>query len=364
MLDSISPVPNTDADRRRNLRLKAIDEIFSSEKAYQAQLDTLMTYFVTPLKEQNVIDSATHLSLFGQLEIICSLSKELVTELEEDLDNLAYGFIKLAPFFKLYSVYAFDYKNSLFTIEHLTAKNSVFRRFLERTESRPEVQTKLQSLLIAPIQRVPRYRLLLQQVLLYTSPADSDFKSLQDSIKQIGNTVQHIDSIIEDHENAQRLVNLQNSLSGKTPHIIKPSRKVVKEGILQKFSGNGTIKRYCILLSDIFMYCKVLKERAAGASVENSLECCCIFPLKKCKVTELFPGKFKITCQGDGIILSSDDVAVAKGWVKILQESIDLHIDFRKTLRKESSKRKPTRKREVKHFDNDVSALATKKYVS
>jgi hypothetical protein len=178
MLDDISPVRD-EMDKRRSLRLRAIEEIFTSEKAYQKQLDTLMHFFVNPLKDQNIIDSVTHINLFGQLEIIHNLNKELLNELEDDLDNVAYGFIKLAPFFKLYSVYAFDYKNSLFTIQTLTLKNSVFRKFLEKTESRPEVQMKLQSLLIAPIQRVPRYRLLLQQVLLYTSPSDSDFKILQ-----------------------------------------------------------------------------------------------------------------------------------------------------------------------------------------
>jgi hypothetical protein len=86
--------------------------------------------------------------------------------------------------------------------------------------------------------------------------------------------------------------------------------------------------------------------------------------LKKCKVVELFPGNFKITCQGDGIILCSDEVGISKNWVKVLKESIDLHIDYRKTLRKESSKRKPTRKREVKHFENDDTDLASKKYVN
>lgn len=55
----------------------------------------------------------------------------------------------------------------------------LFKKFLDTTESRPEVQRKLISLLIAPIQRVPRYRLLLQQVILYSSPCDPDFKILQ-----------------------------------------------------------------------------------------------------------------------------------------------------------------------------------------
>lgn len=66
-----------------------------------------------------------------------------------------------------------------FMFQELTEKNTAFKKFLETTESRPEVQRKLISLLIAPIQRVPRYRLLLQQVILYSSPCEADFKILQ-----------------------------------------------------------------------------------------------------------------------------------------------------------------------------------------
>jgi hypothetical protein len=140
-------------------------------------------------------------------------------------------------------------------------KNSPFRSFLEKTESRPEVQQKLNSLLISPIQRVPRYRLLLQQVLLYTSPSDSDYKSIQESIKQIESSINHINSVVEDQENTQKMLNVQNSLNGRIPNIMKSvSRRFIKEGMLYKYATNGSmLKRYCVLFSDIFMYCKVLK---------------------------------------------------------------------------------------------------------
>lgn len=37
-------------------------------------------------------------------------------------------------------------------------------------------------------------------------------------------------------------------------------RKIIKEGILNKMSSSGsTLKRYCILMSDIFIYCKIHK---------------------------------------------------------------------------------------------------------
>lgn len=255
----------TDFDRRNQLRRKAIEEILTSERSYIAQLDKLVNFFVTPLKQLNLIDMQDQSRLFGQLELIHNINSELLSRLEADLDDVANAFLKLAPFFKIYSVYAFDYRNSMILLQNLTMKNAPFRSFLEMAESRPEVQQKLNSLLITPIQRVPRYRLLLQQVLLYTSPSESDYKIIQESIKQIESAINHINSVVEDQENIQKMLNVQNSLAGRIPNIMRSvSRRFIKEGMLFKYSANGTmLKRYCILCSDIFMYCKVLKVSSA-----------------------------------------------------------------------------------------------------
>lgn len=371
------PNTRTDFDRRNQLRRKAIEEILTSEKSYIAQLDKLVNFFVNPLKNLNLIDMGSHTALFGQLELIHNINNELMTRLEVDLDDVANAFLRLAPFFKIYSVYAFDYKNSLILLQNLTTKNAPFKSFLEKTESHPEVQQKLNSLLITPIQRVPRYRLLLQQVLLYTSPSDSDYKIIQESIKQIELAINHINSVVEDQENIQKMLNVQNSLTGRIPNIMKSvSRKFIKEGILFKYSANGTmLKRYCVLFSDIFMYCKILKvsssglcqtfllsfhlhqERKPDSVVENSLGCCCIFPLKKCKINEIFAGKFKLTCLTEGIILCSEDVQTGRNWIRAIKEAIDLHIETRKTIRKDSSKRVPMRKKQVKKFEKFEAEL-------
>lgn len=271
---------STDSDRRQQLRRKATEEILTSERSYIAQLDKLVNFFVNPLKSSfNLIDMASHTILFGQLELIHNINSELLMRLEADLDDVANAFLKLAPFFKIYSVYAFDYRNSMILLQNLTTKNSPFRAFLEQAESRSEVNQKLNSLLIAPIQRVPRYRLLLQQVLLYTSPADSDYKIIQESIKQIESSINHINSVVEDQENIQKMLNIQNSLSNRIPNIMRSvSRKFIKEGLLFKYSANGAMmKRSCVLCSDIFMYCKILKVRNLNhihKFVANAL--CCV----------------------------------------------------------------------------------------
>lgn len=174
-----SPAKSEESKKRIIFRRQAVHEILSSERSYLQHLDTLMHYFVLPLKAKQLISYVQFNALFGQLEMIYNLNRELLTELEANLDNVAKAFLRMAPFFKLYSVYAFDYNKSQLILQELTEKNVAFRKFLEKTESRPEVQTKLISLLITPIQRVPRYRLLLQQVAFYSSPTESDFKILQ-----------------------------------------------------------------------------------------------------------------------------------------------------------------------------------------
>lgn len=57
--------------------------------------------------------------------------------------------------------------------------NPNFAKFIQTQETRPEVQSKLSALLITPIQRVPRYKLLLKQLCELTTPKDSDYVLLQ-----------------------------------------------------------------------------------------------------------------------------------------------------------------------------------------
>lgn len=253
LLDNMSPKISppgkaNDMNKRKNFRLQAVQEILTSERSYINQLQILMKYFVSPLKDQDIISGDEFTILFGQIEMIYNLNTELLKNLESDLGNVGKAFLRLAPFFKLYSVYAFDYNRSQIVLQELTEKNQKFRKFLEQNESRPEVQTKLMSLLISPIQRVPRYRLLLQQVILYSSPVDDDdFKILQgkvwliltrirsksifafsslDSFKEVENTVSHMNSVVQEQEITQMMINLQNSLVDHVPRIIKPSEFV------------------------------------------------------------------------------------------------------------------------------------------
>lgn len=122
MLDNMSPKrsppgKSNDVNKRKNFRLQAVQEILTSERSYINQLQILMKYFVNPLKEQDLLTSDEFTVLFGQIEMIYNLNTELLKNLEADLSNVGQAFLRLAPFFKLYSVYAFDYNRSQIVLQ-------------------------------------------------------------------------------------------------------------------------------------------------------------------------------------------------------------------------------------------------------
>ena len=89
--------------------------------------------------------------------MIVQVNKELLSALEDCDDCIGKVFLELAPYLKFYSTYANDFEAAVKLVERWTAKSKAFRTLLANQESRPEVQLKLNSLLITPIQRIPRF---------------------------------------------------------------------------------------------------------------------------------------------------------------------------------------------------------------
>ncbi|QQP38727.1 RhoGEF4, partial [Caligus rogercresseyi] len=107
-----------------------------------------------------------------------------------------------------YSTYANDFASNVKLVERLTEENKEFRRALG---------LKLNSLLITPIQRIPRYKLLLEDLLKNTSPNHPDRTDLTKALLEIEGTL-----------------DIQKSLLRGLPKILKPGRTLLKTGLLMK----------------------------------------------------------------------------------------------------------------------------------
>ncbi|KAF7269734.1 hypothetical protein GWI33_017252 [Rhynchophorus ferrugineus] len=339
----------SEEETRTFKREKALLEIVNSEIKYVRQLETIINFFMKPVQEKRLLKTDDFEILFGNITTIYRINKELLEELDKGYHNVANAFSKIAPFLKLYSVFAYDFRNNLRILQNARTLNPLFAKFVENQESRPEVQSKLSALLITPIQRVPRYKLLLTQLYELTSPKEKDYKHLRECLLKIEDAALHINNIVEEQENAQRLLELQRCLRSGEPNIIMPGRKLKREGILNKMSTkNGhSEKLYVVLMNDIIMFNKMKKEEP----VLNSLKVSCIFPLNKSKVIEVLDkGCLKVISQDEELILYHDQLCETIKWIESINLAIQNYLEDRKTLRKESSNRRPVKRKDVNEY--------------
>lgn len=67
----------------------------------------------------------------------------------------------------------------------------------------------------------------------------------------------------------------------------------------------------------------------------------------------MFSANLKLSCQGEGIIFHAENDLQCREWVAKIKEVIDMLVESRKTLRKESSRKRPVKKKQLKYFETE-----------
>lgn len=95
------------------LKEQAVEELLNSEVSYLKQLEVLKKFFIEPIKEKSLLSKEDFETLFGNIETIYGVNGELLRELKLDSSNVGQAFKHMAHCFKLYSMYAYGYKNAM-----------------------------------------------------------------------------------------------------------------------------------------------------------------------------------------------------------------------------------------------------------
>ncbi len=170
----------------QRLRANAVRELVESERSYLRHLEIVEEFFMRPVKEGRVsMPQAEFVTVFGDLPSIIQVNKELLASLEGSTDRVGQVFLELAPYLKFYSTYAQDFEGSARVVERAMTRSKSFGAFVRGQETRPEVQLRLNALLITPVQRIPRYKMLLEDVIKNTPDCHPDKKNLKEALEQV-----------------------------------------------------------------------------------------------------------------------------------------------------------------------------------
>ncbi|KAF9093146.1 hypothetical protein BGX23_003612 [Mortierella sp. AD031] len=152
-------------------------------------------------------------------------------------DRIGRVFAEHVAYMKMYSFYINNFDNALRVLQtQLTqAKHKKkMKEFLRRCAKHPNhTQLALQGYLLLPVQRIPRYKMLLQDLLENTWVDHVDYQDIATALEKISTRADEMNERKRQYENHEKVLLVQNRIIGqyKTP-LVQPHRKVVREGML------------------------------------------------------------------------------------------------------------------------------------
>eukprot|EP01029_Cantina_marsupialis_P000177 TRINITY_DN10168_c0_g1_i1.p1 TRINITY_DN10168_c0_g1~~TRINITY_DN10168_c0_g1_i1.p1 ORF type:complete len:1379 (-),score=454.82 TRINITY_DN10168_c0_g1_i1:77-3745(-) len=233
---------------RRGMVLK---EVFETETRYVGGLQTVVDVVIrslevrdTPIKV-SLLDKAETAVIFTAIEqlyhlntlFLRDLSERMqswtINEIEEKDKRIGDLFLKYGPLFNLYGQYASQHDVALAIIAEFKEKkefNNMWANF--QLDSRVGQQT-INGFLIMPCQRVPRYRMLLEEIVKLTPEYFVDYEDLCSGLKTVEKAATFVNETIRNREAIDQLAELQAKFINKID-LIDVGRCLVREGKLTK----------------------------------------------------------------------------------------------------------------------------------
>ena len=226
-------------------RTRVVMELHATEMNYVSQLDMLVRLFVRPLKalaeNPNTQPSGAGskpgftieqvLAIFGNVEEILEHHRKFLDRLsqlvEQWEDNTCLGaLVGLELCDWLVSVYS-PYCNAFDDAKALLAKCMkipAFQQFIELAlQSKELKKLDVASLMILPIQRIPRYELLLKDLFKHTWPAHPDHSSLQQALTKIKEAAVKLNRAKAFSESRKKIMTIKGLQSQHSGGSLAPS---------------------------------------------------------------------------------------------------------------------------------------------
>uniref|UniRef100_A0A7S0H256 Uncharacterized protein n=1 Tax=Amorphochlora amoebiformis TaxID=1561963 RepID=A0A7S0H256_9EUKA len=133
-------------------------------------------------------------------------------------------------------------------------KYQLFHEFCKDAVTHPMSKgLNIASLLITPIQRIPRYKLLLTELLKNTADDHLDKKNLEKAITIISATAKHINEAVRAFQNRKEIQQCMDEFVG-SENLLEPHRKFIRKGELIRQTRNKPKPFKFYLFNDLLIY--------------------------------------------------------------------------------------------------------------
>ena len=321
-------------------------EIMTSEKVFVDILRLLNVEFrefvQTARRESKsgILSDADFSRIFSNLPELQTLNEDLLQDFEDRIENwdsskkIADVIVKKGPFLKLYTTYIREFSAVNHHFDECCTRHPKFARLVKEFEKKERCRNlKLKHFMLRPVQRLPQYKLLLEDYLKHIDENSEDFDDTTSALRIVSDAADHANDTIKQGDKFRKMLRLQSRLGDL--ELIRPGRDLVKEGELQKMSRKGVGPRYFVLMSDCLLYCTYAGSWSGDST---SLRVTYKIPLSALQVRVStaaeaeYENEFNITSPVRSCTLRASSVAERNEWLDALNSAIEEHVNRKATF--------------------------------
>jgi len=252
-------------DYKAIIRRKRIAaELLSTERIYVTNLQLVIELYFHPLlavaQSPSYIPAQDVMLIFGNLIQLHLVNAQFLEAIEKKLQNWNMN-TKIGHLFSehtdqmmmVYVPYILNYSEALECVEK-NKKKAPFKELLDLNFMDPRGKgLDLSSFLIQPVQRLPRYELLLKDLIKNTEHTHGDYQDLCDGMQRVVKVTTHINEKKREKESVNQVAKLKSQLVGSLAEQIEWQihHRVVREGEVT-FPAEQKIN-YIILVNDFLL---------------------------------------------------------------------------------------------------------------
>ncbi|ETV80606.1 hypothetical protein, variant 1 [Aphanomyces astaci] len=294
---SQNPVPPPEQPAGAMVDL-VVDEICSTEATYVKNLGILVESFVKPLQDDkhDMMANTAVAVFFSTLEELVKLNSTFLEELmqvtiqeepgHDATERIGVLFNQFIPLFtSFYSDYAKFFDDFTPLLRDFKTQSKRLSTFLDQCQRKCNSSQSFESLLILPIQRIPRYNLLLKRVVEHTQSGHPYLASLRQTVHAMGEAAQRMDETLRQKEQTEIVLSIQAQFAGQVS-LFALNRRFVRSGMLVKMSTKRKDKVMVHMFNDMLLYSDVVSADTFHARRVVD------FRSSACRVDETVPSSY------------------------------------------------------------------------
>eukprot|EP01117_Protostelium_nocturnum_P009690 TRINITY_DN3460_c0_g1_i5.p1 TRINITY_DN3460_c0_g1~~TRINITY_DN3460_c0_g1_i5.p1 ORF type:complete len:943 (+),score=313.09 TRINITY_DN3460_c0_g1_i5:1091-3919(+) len=218
-----------------------------------------------PLKsEQNLLPEDAHKAIFSNIDMIYRYNCVFLSQLKKRVDGmdpkttkLGDIFLTISDYLKAYSAYVNTYQAGHMSLLTCKQQSKELTKWLYERRTNPSCENKdITDFLIMPVQRIPRYSMLLIDLVKHTWNTHPDYENLCKARDKISAIADFMNEQKRKFEGQSKVSNIFMSITGISGvMMINPSRYWVREGILIETDIKGEKSAcYMFLFNDMLLW--------------------------------------------------------------------------------------------------------------